>query len=121
MLPVGSHRILFEHTSSGVEKDTLITIRADQLTEITCYFEHEISFLTRWDQPSVAPFASFSVAGGEKMQTPKVVYLGPGTHQIQASRQGFDIENAQQTIRVAPTFDISKTVHKVFFEIQKAQ
>lgn len=116
-LPAGSYRVRFEYPGSGIARDTVLAVQAGQTTALTCYFEHEIRILTRWDRSANAPFASFSINDGPIEQTPKVVYLGPGTYRIVASRQGYTIANPEQVLHIKPVFDQADTVHKIFFEI----
>ena len=119
VLPVGEHRITFEDSNSGASKDTLVTVKANQTLDLTCYFEHRVSIQTRLEDSLLAPFASFSINGGDLNTTPTEITLGPGTYRIVASRQGYRIRNPQETLNLAPTFDPEKTVHKVFFDLQK--
>ena len=118
-LTVGPYQVQFFDPNSGVSRDTTITVRQGSAQEVVCYFEHQVSFNTRWPDADIAPFASFSLNGGELEQTPAQLSLTPGVYNISASRQGFRILNDEQTLVIRPTFDTAKTDHRIFFEIRK--
>ncbi len=122
-LPVGTHTVRFEDPGTGASKETTVTVRAGRTIERVCYFVHQLNIQLKWvgaDEPA-SPFANLFINGKADGTAPVWDYpLTPGAYTFSLKRRNHTLSEPQ-TLRIAPTFNVEETQHKLFFDISKAR
>lgn len=122
-LPVGTHTVRFEDPDSGASRETTVTVRAGQTVERVCYFVHQLNIQLKWVGPNepASPFAYLFINGKADGTAPVWDYpLTPGEYTFSLKRGDHTLSDPQ-TLRIAPTFNVEETKHKLFFDISKAR
>ncbi|CAN0388124.1 unnamed protein product [Laminaria digitata] len=122
-LPVGRHKVKFDN-GSGVSKETEVVVTAGETVSRICYFEYDLTVITRWNKRGEPPYAHIYINNEDINETTPLAFgvykLTPGAYTISLRRQGYELSEPQ-SLRVVPTFDLEETKPKLFFTIKEAQ
>lgn len=122
-LPVGRHKVQFDN-GSGVTTETEIVVSAGETATRICYFEYDLTVITRWNKRGEPPYAHIYINGEDINETTPLAFgvykLTPGDYMVSLRRQGYKLSDPQ-SIQVVPTFDVEETKPKLFFTIDEAQ